>query len=114
VKRGACAGFAEVGVTDLLDTQADFVGQAAGLGQMARNETKRHSREPPAEEVNEERGADNGGHGADGKFARSDDRAGESIGEDDGDGSTQRGSRQQSAMVRAEDETHHMRHDQAT
>src|SRR2546425_13006685 len=74
---------------------------------------KRHSREPPAEEVDEERGADNGGHGADGKFAGGDDGARQGIREYDGNGSADGGCRQQRAMVRAKDETHQMRHDQA-
>jgi len=43
--------------------------------------------------------------GATASFARSDDRAGESIAKTNGDGSTSRGSRNKVAMVRAEDET---------
>src|SRR2546426_12558267 len=74
---------------------------------------KRHSREPPAEEVDEERGADNGGHGADGKFAGGDDGARQGIREYDGKGSADGGRRQQKAVVRAKDETHQMRDDQA-
>src|SRR6202044_1000521 len=64
------------------------------------------SREPPAHEIEEERGAGDGGHGADGELVGRNDDAAERIGEAYSDGAAKGDGWKEDAMIGTKNETH--------
>src|SRR5439155_50428 len=74
--------------------------------QDAARERSRGSCEPPAQEVDEQGRAHYGGNSADGEFIRRNNGTRQRVREHDGNGTANRGCRQQGTIVRAEDEEH--------
>src|SRR5439155_1764377 len=68
--------------------------------------------EVPAEEVEEERPARERGHHTDGELDRPEHRARERVRPREEDGAAQEGGREEEALVRPEDETQEVRHDE--
>src|SRR5260221_486014 len=71
------------------------------------------SRDPPAEKIDEERSAHEGGHGANGKLGRGYNGARERVCNYHCDGASKCGGGKQNAMVGTEKQAHHVRNEQA-
>src|SRR5215470_20348914 len=73
----------------------------------------RRSCEPPAQEIDEEGRAGDGGDGTDGKFAGCGDGASKDVSDDHGDGSAECSGGKQYAVIGAVDHAHDVRYKQA-